>query len=110
MSSINVEQVSWVLRRDYFCCNFYHPQSGPYMYFCRGEAFAIYDIQYFPLIHKLMSDYFVLPYKLLTLCEHHFKLMNLYGYRKNWEKDLYKIAKLNTMYYLVHSPEDVFPR
>jgi len=109
MFTLSTDQKDWILRRDYFSCNFFHPQSGPFMYFCRDYHYDVYEIEYFPVSQRILWPWVRLPYQFITLCYKHKKLMTQYSFQGMWQKDLYKVAKLNTLYYAVHAPEDLFP-
>ena len=109
MNVLSEEQKDWVVRRDYFCCNFYHPQSGPYKFFCCKDFFSVYFISFVPISQKILWPWLRLEYQFISLCSHHYLLMERYSFQKNWQKDLFRIAKINTMYYKVHAPEDIFP-
>ncbi len=109
MFQISEEQKDWILRRDYFSCNFFHPQSGPYQYFCRDYNYDVYEINYFPVSQRILWPWVRLQYQFISLCSKHLKLMTKYSFQGMWQKDLYKVAKLNTLYYAVHAPEDPFP-
>jgi len=109
MFVLDDKQKSWVLRRDYFSCNFFHPQSGPHMYFCRDHFSSVYEIEYFPLSQKILWPWVRLPYQFISLCDKHLNLMIKYSFQRDWQKDLFKIARINTLYYTIHAPEDSFP-
>jgi len=109
METLTISQISWFKRRDYFSCNFFHTQAGPYEFFCRERVSEVYQISHNPYYFKLLKPKKSIPYGYICLCYHHYRLVSSYPSNHNWQKEMYRVAKINTLYYLIHAPEDLFP-
>lgn len=103
------DQRDWYLRRDNLCCNFNHIQSGPHEFFCRENYFDPFFISYTPFF-GLLETFVPIQFRFITLCKHHFSLLVRAGYHPEFERNLYRIARINTLYYEIHAPEDVYPK
>jgi len=109
MFTLSEEQKNWIIRRDFFYCNFIHSQSGPHEYFCRSSYLTVYGIEYIPISQRILWPWIKLQNQFISLCSHHYALMNSNHSRFSWQVRLYKVACINTLHYETHAPEDVFP-
>jgi hypothetical protein len=107
MPKLSLEQTEWVFRRDYFVCNFHTKQAGAHKFFCRKQAVDVYEIQYF--YQNFFRSQRVRPTGYISLCRHHFVFMTCYAGNFSWDKELSYVALVNTSYYKIHAPEDLFP-
>lgn len=109
LSQPNSAQIKWVIRRDDSKCCFIHPERKDKIFICSSQGSYVHKLTPSKFIDRLIIGDAVLPQFLVTLCEHHYKLLLRYYHRK-YESDLLYVAIAHTEDYASKHPEDEFPR
>jgi len=107
-STVTKSQAEWVLRRDENKCCFIHLEGGKGIFICNSDSKYVYRVVPLRLIERILIGDIIIPHYLVSLCEHHYKLV-LMRYNASYEKDLSEVSYAHTQAYQSSHPDDEFP-